>query len=266
MKRSNALYYLLFILLITGAFASMAQNSYGTKIIGLVAFAFSGVFIFELFRLSRKPGKKDPYYLAELVCLVVLSLVFGLRVFYIHFPNVELIFVGAGIVLLGLYIRKMILSYRDLQGKNAFLARLLLAFHLSLVLFLISMVLVPFAPNSTQYTSAAAIVLLLIFLIVGFMKRDLLVEGEKNSAFSMVRKSRDHSILIMSIFALFSLYIGLNKIGLLPSLYADEYPKSYYELVNEATTKQEKSVDGKYKHELFKEKYEQLLKNIKKYK
>ena len=49
MKNYNPIYYFLFILLVTGAFASMAQNSYGIKMMGGVAFAFGLVFLVEFF-------------------------------------------------------------------------------------------------------------------------------------------------------------------------------------------------------------------------
>ncbi|HJS55016.1 MAG TPA: hypothetical protein VJ765_10740, partial [Chitinophagaceae bacterium] len=66
---------------------------------------------------------------------------------------------------------------------------------------------------------------------------------------------------IVSFFLLFTLYFGFNRIGLLPGIYSDEYPKAYFELVNKATSKKEKPVDGKYKYEEFMEKYDQFLKN-----
>ncbi len=46
MKSYNTLYYLLTVLLIMGAFASMAQNSYGMQIISVVCIAF-GLTIFN---------------------------------------------------------------------------------------------------------------------------------------------------------------------------------------------------------------------------
>ena len=263
MRNYNALYYLLFILLITGAFASMAQNSYGLKIMGGVAFAFSAVFASELIGYIRKVAGKEIYRVIELVCLIILSFLFGLRVFYIHFPFVEWIFAATGLVLLVIYLWKMIARYNDLREKNIFLALMSLLYHVSLILFLASLSLVPVAPEFTQYSSVAAILFLALFLVAGYLKRDNIVDGEKYSAWFMARRFKDHSILVLSIFILFSLYVGLNRFGILPGLYADKFPRSYYQLVNKAATKEEKPVEGKYKHELFKEQYERLLNNIK---
>ena len=50
MRKFNTIYYLLFILLVMGAFASMAQNSYGLKIMGAVAFIF-GLLLIVYFKV-----------------------------------------------------------------------------------------------------------------------------------------------------------------------------------------------------------------------
>ncbi len=133
---------------------------------------------------------------------------------------------------------------------------------MSIIVFLISLVLVPFAPKIAEVAGAGALILLLGFIVAGFFRKDLLVDGENISAFKMVTHFKDHSIIIVSLFLLFSLYVGLNRIGVLPVIYTDEFPQAYYKLVNDAASKKEKPVDGRYKHEEFKKKYDQFLKHI----
>ena len=261
MKRSNTIFYLLFILLIMGAFASMAQNSYGLRIMGGVAFIFGIVFIVELITVLRKKGKKDIYALLELTGLSLLSIIFGLRVFYIRFPNIEFLFGAAAILLILVYLRKMILRFRHIQPKNKFLAMLVLVFHFSIILFLTSLATVPFSPKISEISGAGGFILLLFFILAGFFRKELFVDGEIFSAFTMVKRYKDHSIIIVSLFLLFSLYVGFNRVGLLPGIYSDEFPRAYFELVDNATSKKEKPVDGKYKYEEFMKKYEQFLKN-----
>ena len=263
MKKYNSIYYLLFILLIMGAFASMAQNSYGIKIMGGVAFAFGLVFLVEFISVLRRNEKKDVNTLIEPLCLCLLSFIFGLRVFYIHFPYIEILFVVAGLVLVLIYLRKVIPRFRHFRPKNNYLAILILVFHLSIILFLISLAMIPFAPKISELTGAMALVLLLCFIVAAVFKRVLMVDGEKVSAFSIVTHFKDYSIIIVSLFLLFSLYLGLNKIGMLPGIYTDEFPRAYYELVDRAALKKEKPVGGRYKHEDFKEKYDQFLRNVK---
>ena len=261
MKKFNPVFYLLFILLIMGAFASMAQNSYGLKIMGGVAFLFGFVFLVEFFTAVSKKGPREFYLLLELICLAILAIIFGLRLFYIHFPYVEYVFTAASLVLALLYVRKMIIRYRELKPRNGILAFLALIFHLSIVFFLFSMVVVSFQPRFSVGLAAAALVLLLIFLVGALFNRNLLADGVNYSAFRLVKHFKDHSIVLVSLFLLFTLYVGMNRIGLLPAIYSDEYPKAYFELVDEATSRKEKPVNGRYKHEDFKEKYEQFLKN-----
>jgi hypothetical protein len=120
----------------------------------------------------------------------------------------------------------------------------------------------PFAPKTGEVIGTIALVLLLVFIVASVFKKDLLVEGVNMSAFKIVKHFQDHSIIIVSLFLLFSLYFGLNRIGILPGVYSDEFPKAYLELVNKATGK-ERPVDGKYKYEEFMDKYEQFLKHNK---
>ena len=265
MKKYNPIYYLLFILLITGAFASMAQNSYGIKIMGGVAFAFGLVFLVEFISVLRRNEKKDVYTIMEPLCLCLLSFIFSLRVFYIHFPYIEILFVVAGLVLVLIYLRKVILRFRHFRSKNNYLAILILVFHLSIILFLISLTMLLFAPKTSELTGALALVLLVGFVVAAVFKRILMVDGEKVSAFSIVTRFKDYSIIIVCLFLLFSLYLGLNKIGMLPGIYTDEFPRAFYELVDRAALKKEKPVDGRYKHQDFKQEFDQFLRHVKNY-
>lgn len=264
MRKFNALYYLLFILLVMGAFASMAQNGYGIKIMGGVAFALGLVFLVEFISLLGKKGEKDVYSILETLCLFLLAFIFGLRLFYLHFPYVEFIFGIAGVSLTLLYLRKMFNRFRQFQPKNSVLAGLIFIFHLSILLFLLSLAMIPFAVKMSFISGAAALAVLLCFLLIAAIKNDLMVDGEKISAFSVVRKFNDHSVIIVSLLILFSLYTGLNKIGILPGIYTDQFPKAYYELIERAALKKEKPVDGRYQHQDFKQEFDKFLRNVKK--
>ena len=252
MRKFNTIYYLLFILLVMGAFASMAQNSYGLKIMGAVAFIFGLLFFIEFISTLQEKGKKHIYRIIEPVCLLLLSVIFAFRVFYIYFSFVEVLFATAGTILALIYTGKMILRYRNMRPKNSTLAMLILIFHLSIILFLVSLVIVPFAQKISEITGIIAFILLLIFIITSLFKKNLLVEGEIVSPIKVVTHFKDHSIIIVSLFLLFSLYVGFNKTGLIPGIYSDEFPQAYYKLVEDAASKNEKPVDGKYNYEKFK--------------
>jgi hypothetical protein len=262
MNKYNPIFYLLFILLVMGAFAAMAQNNYGLIIMGGVAYVFGLVFLIRFVSALLKEGKKDKYALVELACLFLLSFIFGLRVFYIHFPYVEVLFSIAGALLASIYIRKMINSYHFMKRKNKSLAMLVVVFHLTIILFLLSLVMLPFLPITAEVTGAGALILLMVFIVATIFQKRFLIDGQFTSAFNIVTRFKDHSIVIISLFMLLSLYFGFNKIGLFPGVYSDEYPKAYFELVDNSVLKKEKADNGKYKHEEFKDKYDQLLKNI----
>jgi hypothetical protein len=263
MKKYNALYYLLFILLVMGAFASMAQNSYGLKIMGGVALTFGLLFLLEFINLMGKKETKDVYALAELAAMIVFSAIFGFRVFNIYFPFIEWLFVAAGAWLAFFYIRKLFIRYNRLAGRNNRLASLGLIFHLSIILFLLTMVLSPFAIQVSQWIGMAGFVLLLVFIIGALIKKFYLVDGNNVTALQMITGYRDHSIVLALLFLLLSLFTSLNKAGLLPGLYSDEFPRAYNELVNDAAIGKEKSVNGKHRHELFLKQYQLFLKRIK---
>jgi hypothetical protein len=125
------------------------------------------------------------------------------------------------------------------------------------------LVIVPFSQKISEITGIIAFILLLIFIVIALFKKDLLVEGEIVSPFKMVTHFKDHSIIIVSLFLLFSLYVGFNKVGLIPGIYSDEFPQAYYKLVDEAAKRNEKPVDGKYKYEKFKDQYDHFLKHNK---
>jgi hypothetical protein len=262
MKKYNPIYYLFFILLVMGAFASMAQNGYGLKIMGGVAFAFGLIFLLELTAGLGKKEAKDGYALAELAAMILFAVIFGCRIFHIYFPYIEWLFALAGAWLVFLYIRKMFIRYRRLVSRNRRLAWLGVIFHLSIILFLVSLIMIPFASQKAEWVGTAAFALLLVFMVGAFVKRDDLVDGDKVTAMQMVTGYRDHSIVLTSLFLLFSLFAAFNKAGLVPATYSDEFPQSYFKLLDEATSGKEKPVNGKLKHEVFMEQYKLLLQHI----
>jgi len=260
MKKYNLLYYLLFFLLIMGAFASMAQNSYGLTIIGGVAFVFGLVFIIEIISLLRKKKRKINT-LIEPVCLFIISVILGFRVFYIYFSSIEWIFGAATLVLIVFYFFKMVTRFRYYQNKNRFLAVLVILFHVSIIFFLASLAIELFAPSVAEVAGALAIVFLLCFVVAGLLRKQVLVEGDNLSAFRMVKNFKGHSIMLATLILLFSLYFGLNRVGVLPAIYSDEYPQAYFELVNKASTGEEKPINGEYKYQEFMKNYKQFLKD-----
>lgn len=260
MKKYNTLYYLLFVLLIMGAFASMAQNAYGFVILGSVSFVFGGIFVYQLFeRLTVKNFKERMTEdLAELGALGLLAFILGLRVFYIHFLYVEIIFGLAGLTLVILYGAKLIRHFHHFTS-NQLLRWIIPVFYVSIILYILSMIAAAFYPKLSEPVGELAFGLTLFIAIVTLIKRENFVDGEKKSVLYFLLRLRDKSVLLGALFILFTAYMGFTKIGALPKMYSNEFPQAYFQLVSEAEGDIEQPVDGKFRHETFKEKYETFL-------
>ena len=139
------------------------------------------------------------------------------------------------------------------------LAILVILFYGSIILYVVSMVTVPLLPQLAEPTGGTAFALLLSFLFLSIWKQDIMLEGEKVTGFSYVLKFKDRSVVLLTLFVLFTAYMGLTKIDVLPKMYSDEYPQAYFELVKQAEAGEEKPVNGKYKHEEFKEMYDRFV-------
>lgn len=261
MRRYNTLYYLLFVLIVMCAFASMAQNDYGMTILGLAAASFSVIFLFQLISALSKKYQHAIYEIVEISCLFVLSAIMAMRVFYIRFEFVEYVFALAGITLIVVYLQKMLSAYTVAKSANKNLSVLILIFYGSVVLYLISMITVPFLPSVSEPIGIAAAVLMISSSIGNLALGTILVNNEKTTGYQFVLKLRDRSMVLLTLFLLFSFYMAFTKINVVPKLYSDEFPQSYYQLVNQAEMGKEIQLKGKFKHETFKENYEKFLKH-----
>jgi hypothetical protein len=259
MKGYNTLYYLLFVILIMGAFASMAQNAYGLMLMGGVAIAFSILFLVQFIESLGGVKGHDAYSSIELFCLFILSGVFALRIYYINFSYVEIVFALAALILIVVYFRKMIKNFAIFSGRSNFLAALILIFYLVIIFYFISLGSLTVLPQISVATGIFAFMLLVLLVIGGLLKRKIALEGENTSVFSVVARKRDNAILILSLFVLFTLYRVFTSSGVLPRVYSAEYPQAYFELVNKAESGKEKPVEGKYKYQEFKQNYDQFI-------
>jgi hypothetical protein len=245
-------------MIIMGAFASMAQNDYGMVVLGIAAVIFSIIFLFQFVLVFLK---REQYaaQLAETASLFVLSAIMAMRVFYIRFEFVEYIFALAGLVLAGVYIQKMMRAYAIAKSANKMLSILVLIFYVSVVLYLVSMISTPFISTVSEPIGMLAFVLLMLALVGNLALGDVLSNGEKITPYKFILTLRDRSMVLVVLFLLFTAYMAFTKINLVPTLYSDDFPERYYELVNEAETGKEIPVDGKFKHELFKEQFDTFI-------
>lgn len=258
MNRYNTFYYLLILLLMTGAFASMAQNGYGIKLMGGVAAAFSALFLIQA--LEHVQDKKTKTFaMIELVSLAALSGIICLRVFYIHFQFAEFLYGLAGFSLFAVYSLKLGTLFPQIRKENAFLSWMVLLFFGSLSLFVLSLTITPFFPWLAEPAGMAAFALILAFTAASIVKKKVLYQGENVNALRIATKAEPRAVMLLSIFMLFSLYIGLNKVNLIPAIYSDEFPSAYFELVTRAEIGDEEPFEGQYEHDRFKQEYDRFI-------
>lgn len=259
MNRYNLYYYLLFVLVIFGAFASMAQNDYGIKILGAAAFAFAVIFALQLLTEWRKKPVKDWVMVTELTGIVMISIILGMRVVYLRFPFVELLFGVAGLMVIVSYAIRIRGSWTTLYSRSSAMAILVTLFLSGITCYFISMTFAPFIELVAEPFGLVGFLLLILFLVGGVLKSQLLVQGERLSVFTYVSKVRDRSIVLAALFVLFTTYTSLTNIGFIPKMYSDEFPQRYFELVQQAQTGKETPINGRYRYEIFEEEYDRFI-------
>lgn len=260
MKRYNTLYYLLIVLLITGAFASIAQNSYGAIILGFVAFSFSILFLIQFIESFNRDEKVSVRInRLEFMGLALVSAVIGMRVFLWHFGFVEYVFVVGVAMVMIVYSLRLFRAWNSLRLKHSKLTLIVVMYYMSILLYLLSMVTVPFFPALAEPAGGIAFGLLIGFITLSVLFKSFIIEGEAVVPFRYALSSKDRSVLLLSLFLLFTMYLGFTRIGILPKMYSDAYPQQYFNLVNLAEQGQDERIDGKLKHERFKEAYDRFV-------
>lgn len=249
------------MLLIMGAFAAMAQNQYGLVILGLVAGSFSVLFLFQLMELYAGVTKMPRQFMlsGELISLIILSAVLCMRIFYVRFPLVEELYGVSGVVLGCIYVIKVVGDLKDKHFEKSAYRFMMIMIHSSIVMYITSMILVPFFPRYSEPFGIAGFILFIGFFVIAIVVRQIINNDENIPIIQYLTRIKDRSIVLIAIFMIFTAYMGLTKIGLVPKMYTDEYPKAYFELVNRAESSNEKSVNGEYKHEEFKEMYDKFI-------
>lgn len=261
MKSRAVQYYFLILFIILGAFASMAQNDYGLKIMGVASLCFSVLFFADAMK-RFSPKKKRTignWNFLELLCLSALSFVFFLRSFFIWFNNIEWVFTVAAVGLVILYGIKTFENFKNTWKENKKLALLTSAWFLSIIFYTFSLVAVVLYPALSEPAGGVGFGFLLLFLAGNFMYEEQYFAGEKYTVFAFLKRYVNKSALIVVIYLLFTFYMGLTKFNLIPQLYSSELPQGYIQLVNEAESGENRDRGIKFRHEKFKENLDLFL-------
>ena len=258
MNKTIAFYYLVVLCIVVGAFASMAQNDYGITMMGYACIALVISFTNSLIKVIRFEGinKRTLLSIIELVSLIVISSIFSFRVFLIQIPFAEIAFTLSGLLLIIRFTYLIAEIFKTTWNENRILCVFSSFFYLSIIFYTASMVIVIIDPRLSEPLGGTGFALLLLYLAGGLYFRNLFYKGEKFSVLNYLNRFSTKSILMISIYLLFTFYMGLSKFDLIPNLYTGEFPQAYIHLINQAEMGEENPVNGKFKHERFKENYD----------
>jgi len=172
---------------------------------------------------------------------------------------VEYLFVVAGAVIVFLYGYRLLNNLKSTLSENKKMTFVLLFYYASIMLYTLSMVVVPIAPVLSEPLGGAGFGAMILSFGAAFYFKEFFLQGEKISVFEYLKRYKDRSLLMIVIYLIFTAYLGLTKFNIIPQLYSAEFPQGYIELVNQAESGVEKPVNGVYKHEAYKSNLNKFL-------
>lgn len=259
MRRYATVYYLLFVLLVMGAFASMAQNVYGLRICGIACLGFSLTFLHEFFFTSSSTDHQlaSPWMVnAELILLSVLALIFLFRNFSSDIPFSDALLIGTFTGLLILFSYQAILHVKIARKFHSMLVFLIALYYGAVTFFILSFLSSIVLPGQAINLTLVAIVMIFVFASLTLFFKEFTVEDETISAWKYIRQLKNKATIVLIASLLISGYSLLYSAGILPSFYYGT-PKGYQDLVNLTNARSDKQEKEKARE--FKERYEAFI-------
>lgn len=234
MRKNIILYYLLLLLLVLGSFAAMALNSYGILLMSYVALGFGLVFLFELLLLLPKEEEMTKFYKAslalELVALTGLCLIYFFRGISVEIPYSLLLKFVLFALLFGVNVYHSIRAWHYAKATPLKVKGSIALYFLALLLYIAANYL---PENSTWVFIGLALACQLGFVVFGWWKGWVIINGEETSAWKKVIQFRNKSGIQLIFFTIASLYLVLNATRLLPPLYNGSLPNGYSKVVDQ---------------------------------
>ena len=253
MNRYLSLYFLLGFLIIMGAFASMAQNTYGMTLLGVVAVIFAILFVSQWVQRTKKKGVTADARTVELASLTVMSILVSLKIFQLSFQASRWLMLIAGTALILVYGRSLVKFIREGSELPVLYRAFKITYYLTLIVFIISFAISDVAYRLSNNLVVVALVMAVVCLVMAVMNRRFLVNGSEETAWSWALARKDRSALLMVLFTFMSMYMVLSSAGVLPLLYSDEYPPAFYTMKD---TRDDGAKDGaSMDHRAFKREY-----------
>lgn len=261
-KLGQLLQFLLIALIVVGIFAAMARNAYGFELVGVGCLGIAVLFLFQVvWKVIGERGtlnRIEIQEMAELLLLAFLTLIFGLRSFYIYVDYSEIIFNAVCVFLMFVYAGIGYTLITSVKKESKPLAWNLISFYSSLVLFLLSTVFRASA-SLAMSLSVLSVVAGLLFIVSLLRRQRYEIKLKSMSLLQFVIASRNKAGLLFLFFVSAGLFTMFSYVGIIPSIENADRPKDYVELINSAGSGKKKSVDGKYQHEKYKEAMDKFM-------
>lgn len=228
MNRNIIFYYILLMLLVMGAFAAMALNSYGILLMSYVALGFGLIFLFELLlRLPKEEEMTSAYKASlaiELTSLSALCLLYFLRGISVEIPYSLLLTFILFALLFCVNVYHLVRAWQYAKTTPLKVKGSIAFYFLALLLYIAGNYL---PAGGTWVSIVLALACQLAFVVFGWWKGRVIINGEETSAWKKVIQFRNKSGIQLIFFTLVSLYFVLNSAYLLPPLYNGSLPNGY---------------------------------------
>jgi hypothetical protein len=257
MKKYNTLYYFLFVLLILGAFASMAQFSYGLVICGIACLGFTGAFLVEAFQESKPNGLsvQSKLNILSLLIFAAIAFIYMLRNFSFDFPQSGIIMTALLTILLITTILRAVDDIRDATPLGLQTVLPVILYNTALIIFILFLLVGPIFPAYENTLALTGLVVFALFLVLiaffGRPKKN--VDEDRSGTRNFRRLLVDKSMLVVAIGLLFGILNLLVSNRIFPPLYRGTIPDGYEHLVNHGAGE-----SGTLKAEQFKDQYEKF--------
>lgn len=263
MKISQVLQSLLIGLILAGLSAMMAKNGYGYTLMGLSCFGLAALYMtqitWKVIEDFSGLEKKDISGLSELLLLAILISLFGFRAFYINVPFSDIIFVSVCGLLIVVYSHMAAELFNSAKKENTGLAGTIAFFFSSLILFLLSLGSRILNPSLSAVIGGLGSLASLPFIISLLRQKKYDYSGKSITVFQFIVAARNKAGMLFLFFIFSGVYLGLTNSKIIPAIENSDKPPTYIELINQAESGKDKPVNGKYRHELYKEAMDKFL-------
>ncbi|MCZ6900515.1 MAG: hypothetical protein O7F74_09780, partial [Bacteroidetes bacterium] len=191
--------------------------------------------------------------------LSILSLVFYFRAMFMRVPYVEIVFITTSVILAVYYLKTLRDTLNSFQDDVKDIKLVLIPLYGSVVFYLLSMGTKLISTIVSEGLGGLGFLLAIVFIWQSLRLKQIVIAGVKNPIYKLILQIKDQALLALFTFVLITGYVGLTTLKLIPPIYFGNMPAAYIEMVRQAEEGKEKVVDGKLRHEVYKDYMDQFL-------